>query len=848
MPSPQIERKLAAIMFTDIAGYTGLSAKDSTKASELLTTQRDTLKPIVEKHGGSWMKEIGDGLLLIFDSATAAVECSIAIQEATRDIEDLNLRIGIHQGEVIKQDGDVIGDDVNVTSRIEPFSAIGGVAISDKIYRDISSNQDFETKYIGKPKLKGVSQKVEVYCIISHGLPQTEISKVSAKLEEESKFNIFALTGGILTAIGIAFWIAVGVFDVSFGGKKEVASIAIIPFDNKGADEDEFYAYSISSDVISQLINTSEIRVAGIKDIEKLEYKNLNYTELAEKLFVRYIGQGTLWKKDSIFQLSIEIFDIQTSKVLWSENWTNKWDELTSITSNISDNVLRALNLSNKNLINTLASTSTEAYEYYLKSKYKFEKRSNMEDIQISKGLLEKALQIDNALLIAKSFLGEIYYSTDEYDKAHQIYKETLKQAEVIGDKHRVAESLYNIGRTYNNLGDNEKTLEYYELSLEIYKETSDKEGTSKVLESIGYLGIELGNYDKSLKSFNEALPIRQNKGDKRKLAGLLDAFGMVYRLRGETDLAEDYFNRSLNIYKEIENKEDYRKSLQRIGGAYLSKGDYKQALEYATLSLELNQEISDHIGSANSLGQIGYIYFAQGENDLALDYFSKALNIFKDIGDKEGMTGILLNMGYLYQNKLDLDTTIDYYNEALTLSNEIDTKHSSAYILSQLGSVYEKKGDFNLALNYSNRALLIIDGIGVQGGSVEVLNDIGIIYYLKGEYKKALGYLEKSIKIKDEIDLGFTYETASLILRLSKKYLGRQYDLGAIHTLIKEAKYIDYSDNYLIYQLLEDASYLETAYNQVQEKAEKLEPDVKAKFLSYPIPKAIVEEWEKVK
>ena len=99
-----IERKLAAIMFTDIAGYTALSANDSTKASKLLTTQRDTLKPIVEKHGGSWMKEIGDGLLLTFDSATSAVECSIAIQKATKDIEDLNLRIGIHEGEVIKQD------------------------------------------------------------------------------------------------------------------------------------------------------------------------------------------------------------------------------------------------------------------------------------------------------------------------------------------------------------------------------------------------------------------------------------------------------------------------------------------------------------------------------------------------------------------------------------------------------------------------------------------------------------------------------------------------------------------------------------------------------------------------
>ena len=201
MSSPQIERKLAAIMFTDIAGYTALSAKDSTKASELLKTQRDILKPIVEKHGGSWMKEIGDGLLLTFDSATSAVECSIAIQVATKDIEDLNLRIGIHEGEVIKQDGDVIGDDVNVASRIEPFSAIGGVAISQKIQQAISSNQEFETSYVGKPELKGVAQKVEVYCITSHGLPKADEITDSSTIESKSNFNIFALTGCILTAL-----------------------------------------------------------------------------------------------------------------------------------------------------------------------------------------------------------------------------------------------------------------------------------------------------------------------------------------------------------------------------------------------------------------------------------------------------------------------------------------------------------------------------------------------------------------------------------------------------------------------------------------------------------------------
>ena len=122
-------RKLAAIVFTDIVGFTKLTADDQSKASSLLKQQRDLLRPIVESFNGSWIKEIGDGLLLIFDTVTDAVNCSIKIQEETKSIDDLDLRIGIHQGEILLEDNDVIGDDVNIASRIEPFSASGGIAI-----------------------------------------------------------------------------------------------------------------------------------------------------------------------------------------------------------------------------------------------------------------------------------------------------------------------------------------------------------------------------------------------------------------------------------------------------------------------------------------------------------------------------------------------------------------------------------------------------------------------------------------------------------------------------------------------------------------------------------------------
>ncbi len=187
MPSSQIERKLAAIMFTDIAGYTALSAKDENKALALLDTQKQILTPIIEKFNGTLHKEMGDGLLFTFPTVTEAVKCGIKIQEDTKANNDLNLRVGIHEGEITLKDGDALGDDVNVASRIETYAAAGGIAISGKVQQNISSLPEYETKFISEPLLKGVRQEIKIFCIISHGLPEADITKVTAKLEKDVK-------------------------------------------------------------------------------------------------------------------------------------------------------------------------------------------------------------------------------------------------------------------------------------------------------------------------------------------------------------------------------------------------------------------------------------------------------------------------------------------------------------------------------------------------------------------------------------------------------------------------------------------------------------------------------------
>jgi class 3 adenylate cyclase len=164
-------KKLKAIVFTDIVDFTKISADDEQLALDIIHKQRELLKPIVLEHKGEWLKEIGDGLLFSFDSSLDGVRCSIKIQESLRDIDDFKLRIGIHQGDIFIQDGDVYGDDVNIASRVEGFSPEGGISISDKVYKDIQGVKDIKTSFIGHKPLKGVSQETKVRCITSNSLP-----------------------------------------------------------------------------------------------------------------------------------------------------------------------------------------------------------------------------------------------------------------------------------------------------------------------------------------------------------------------------------------------------------------------------------------------------------------------------------------------------------------------------------------------------------------------------------------------------------------------------------------------------------------------------------------------------
>jgi len=149
-------RQLAAIMFTDIVGYTALMGEDEQKAFELLKKNRSVQRPIIEKFNGRWLKEMGDGVLASFSTVSDAVYCAKEIQKTCQDHPDLNLRIGIHLGEVVFEGDDVFGDGVNIASRIEPLSPVGGILVTEAVHNNLINKKDVESSYVGEEQLTGL--------------------------------------------------------------------------------------------------------------------------------------------------------------------------------------------------------------------------------------------------------------------------------------------------------------------------------------------------------------------------------------------------------------------------------------------------------------------------------------------------------------------------------------------------------------------------------------------------------------------------------------------------------------------------------------------------------------------
>ena len=632
------KRKLAAIVFTDIVGFTKLTAKDQTLASSLLTKQREAFKPIVESHGGTWLKEMGDGLLLIFDTVTDAVNCCIKIQEEAKTIEQMVLRIGIHQGEILMLENDVIGDDVNVASRIEAFSAPGGIAISGKVYDAIVREMHYQTKYLGKPKLKGVGQEFTVYCIISHGLPETNLADVAAKLEDvRPKWFYPAIASLLLVPIIVYF---------SFFRGERIDSIAVLYMD-VGNDPELSYLEAITEDIIFDLTSSSQGLLKVSESVEVKKYKensDISVNDVADELGVDFVFWTKVQQDGPGFKFRYRLYDSDAQKDRFLKTDYIEKNSLQSILGVLISKIVDELDIEQSEQFVRLE-YDPESYNLYLQAKNLYTLAKSSEDNNKAISMMEDAISKDDNLVMAQIYLGTMLYDMGNYSQASVIYEKALSKSKSLQDNASMAESYRKQGQLLRKKKDYPGSLAKFSEALSMSTVMNDKSSMAKTLNSMAILNWRTKEKDEALKNWLSALAIVEELGDKPKISKYLNNIGIWYRDDSDYSKSVEYYQRSLDIKEALGDVRNISKTLNNIGNVYFMMGDYENSVEFYGKSVEIKEKLEDNKGLASTLNNIGETYFYQENYDQALKSFRKSIsyggNNKDNVFDNERYIGI---------------------------------------------------------------------------------------------------------------------------------------------------------------------------------------------------------------
>ena len=343
MPSGS-ERRLAAIMFSDIVGYTSLMATSEVRGFAARERHRDVLRPLAQRYGGEVVDENGDELVLSFTSAVDAVNCALAVQAEGLGDADVELRIGIHMGEVLFEQGRVYGDSVNLASRVRPFAAPGGICVSDEVEHAIHSQPNVEVVSLGTPDLKNVDRPVQLYAVHGEPLPPRTRS-----VRRASRLKVAAVAVGAVLAALVGWWIG------SLRGPERgmipgfvAPAIAVLPFDNMSDDTDqELFAAGLVEDLTTRLASWREFPVIARNSVFEVAARNagapLDVADVGAELGARYVVEGSVRRQGDRLRVVVQLIDALTGHHVWAQTYDQTYGNLLDLQDDISRAIASAM-------------------------------------------------------------------------------------------------------------------------------------------------------------------------------------------------------------------------------------------------------------------------------------------------------------------------------------------------------------------------------------------------------------------------------------------------------------------------------------------------------------------------
>ncbi|MCK5208775.1 MAG: tetratricopeptide repeat protein, partial [Cyclobacteriaceae bacterium] len=401
------QRKLAAIMFTDIVGYTALMGEDEDSAYQLLKKNRQIQQPVINKHEGIWLKEMGDGNLASFSSAIDAVNCAKEIQQLSSR-SDITLRIGIHVGDVTMEENDVIGDVVNIASRIESMADPGGIYISESVQKAVRGNKEIEVNYIGEVQLKNVDFPTKIYALRGGGLPVTPDQKIKSLIVHHDKRSINWIQNTVYVALTIALILTLFWFkdkQISSPIEKNNKAIAVLPIKNTGDSLENYFAYGISNELTSEFSKIQALRVWTIQSTKKYENTMMSMPEIAAELNVDFLVDASIQKVDNKIEVKVKLIELKPYEdILWSDVYIEEHRNIYSLYNDLIKDIIEIVEvpLRHSEEINLAMATMVDpvAHDAYLKGIY-FKDRLSEEGLDLAEKYFNLAIEKDPDFALA---------------------------------------------------------------------------------------------------------------------------------------------------------------------------------------------------------------------------------------------------------------------------------------------------------------------------------------------------------------------------------------------------------------------------------------------------------------
>jgi TolB-like protein/class 3 adenylate cyclase len=367
----QAERRLAAIMFTDIVGYTALMAESEERGLRARERHRTVLGPLAEQYGGRIVDENGDELVLSFASAVDAVNCALAGQSALRDDAELRLRIGIHLGDVVFEHGRIYGDGVNVAARIRPLADPGGVCVSDEVQHAVQNQENIATRSLGARELKNVPRPVEVFTVSGKAQPP-RLASVAAPEPRRRSFLLAAWVAAVVVvmAIGAGWWLYPWPQTLS-----PIRSIAVLPLENLSGDPaQEYVADGMTGALIAELAKLDSLRVISRTSVMQYKGTRKPLQEIAQQLGVHGIIEGTVIREGDQVRVTAQLIDARNDTHLWADRFDHDLPRVLALQSDVARAVAEQIRLeltpAEHVALTTSRTVDPGAHDAYLRGQY----------------------------------------------------------------------------------------------------------------------------------------------------------------------------------------------------------------------------------------------------------------------------------------------------------------------------------------------------------------------------------------------------------------------------------------------------------------------------------------------